>query len=397
MKSLYFDCINGISGDMTLGAFLDLGVPLSYLKKELKKLPLTSYSITKTKTKRCSIEGTKVNIKIKESHHHRTYTDIVSLINKSTLSKSVKNQSIEIFKTLAVAEGRVHGINFKSVHFHEVGAVDSIIDIVGTAICLDYMKIDKVYSSSIPLGGGTVKCAHGTMPIPAPATLKMITGFEIKKSTLESELTTPTGAAIVATLTKKSTALPDMTITGSGIGIGSKDFKGIPNITRIIVGTDSTAVKKNTNPPNNEEPVIQIESNIDDSTPEVMGYLIEKLLKNKAIDAFVIPITMKKNRPAFLLTVLTTEKLKDKLTAIIFNESSTIGLRWFPANRECLDRELVKVVTKYGPINIKISYKDGNIVNIAPEFEDCSKIAKKTGIAIKTVLDLAITSYNKAK
>ncbi len=244
MKSLHFDCINGISGDMVLGAFTHQAVTTSYLKKELKKLPITGYTITSSKVKRSSISANKINIKIFENHHHRTYKDIESLINKSKLSKNIKETSIAIFKTLAVAEGKVHGLSFNKVHFHEVGAVDSIIDIVGTAICLDYLAIETVTSSPLPLGGGAVRCQHGQMPVPAPATLEMISGFKIKKSKLEYELTTPTGAAIVKTLAGKSSSLPTMTIIGSGIGAGSKDFKDVPNILRIIIGETESKNKK---------------------------------------------------------------------------------------------------------------------------------------------------------
>ena len=379
MKIAYFDCCSGISGDMVLGALIDMGLDIRILRRELSKLRIRDYSISASKAKRHHITGTSFKVKFKESRHHRTFTDIKNLINKSKLSAKVKELSVSIFFNLAKAEAKVHGCKVSEVHFHEVGAVDSIVDIVGTAVGVEQLGTERIYASALPLGSGWVETAHGRMPVPAPAALELLRGVPVIASSVKSELTTPTGAAIIKTIAKGFGNMPQIKIEKIGYGIGTRDFEQIPNILRIVTGEGSGG----------QEKLIMIETNIDDMNPQIYDYLMTRLFKKGALDVFLTPIQMKKGRPAVLLNVLCNEDKKAQVMDIIFEETTTIGIRTCEVNRYCLERGTSEVVTPYGKVKVKISQKNGKPINIQPEYEDCRKIAEKKNVPLKKVMDSA--------
>lgn len=379
MKTAYFDCCSGISGDMVLGALIDMGLDINILRRELSKLHIGNYSLSESKAKRHHITGTSFKVRFKESRHHRTFTDIKNLISKSKLSAKVKELSISIFFNLAKAEAKVHSCKVSEVHFHEVGAVDSIVDIVGTAVGIEQLGVERIYASALPLGSGWVETAHGRMPVPAPAALELLRGVPVIPSPVKSELTTPTGAAIIKTIAKGFGNMPQMKIEKTGYGIGTRDFEQIPNILRIVTGEGSGGPEK----------LIMIETNIDDMNPQIYDYLMTRLFKKGALDVFLTPIQMKKGRPAVLLNVLCNEDKKAQVMDIIFEETTTIGIRTCEVNRYCLERGTSEVVTPYGKVKVKISQKNGKPVNIQPEYEDCRKIAEKKNAPLKKVMDSA--------
>ncbi|MEE8574930.1 MAG: nickel pincer cofactor biosynthesis protein LarC [Thermodesulfobacteriota bacterium] len=387
MKILYFDCPAGISGDMVLGAMLDLGaLDLDSLVAELKKLPLSGYTVKVAKEQRMGITGTRVTVELNEiDKERRSFKDIRALISDSDLSEEVKSLALSIFTTLAVAEAKVHGVDLDDVHFHEVGATDSIVDIVGAAILFTALKPGKVLVSTLALGGGMVETRHGPMPVPAPATLEIIKGLSTLAAAVEAELTTPTGAAIIKTLsTGVSVPMPRMKIKGAGYGVGSRDFKEVPNLLRVIVG-ECEGEGKTPSPSSGK--VVVIETNIDDMNPELSGYLIEKLMGEGALDAYFTPVQMKKSRPGTLLTVLSNEAEKDGLIDTIFRESTAIGVRFYPAARRVLERKIVKVSTCYGEFSVKVSMLQGKPVSFKPEFEELKKVAESEGIVLKELFD----------
>ncbi len=390
MKTLHIDTPMGISGDMFLAALIDLGVPKRLILKEIKKLPIKPSEIdvrTGTVT-RHSIKAVTFRVRVVETKRHRTFATIKKLIRSSKLTKEVADLSVAIFKVIAEAEGSVHGISPEKVHFHEVGAMDSIIDIVGAAVALDSLGIERVTASAIPFGEGWTKTMHGVLPIPAPATAEILKGVPISPSMAPFELTTPTGAAILKVLAESFGPLGPMTIEKIGYGGGKKDFKGAANILRVFLG-DSTAAAHSTHSRRNvkgQEPLNIIETNIDDMTPQVAGYLMERLFAAGAIEAYFTPVQMKKNRPGVLLTTLTTSKLKNTLLDIIFDESTSIGVRTYPVDRVCLERSTIKVSSGYGVVKVKISSRNGKVVNAQPEYEDCKRIAKRKGVALKKVI-----------
>jgi uncharacterized protein (TIGR00299 family) protein len=385
MKTIYFDCPTGISGDMCLGAFVDLGVDIERIKKELKKLPVKGYTITATRQRRQGIAGTRFRVKTSRATRQRTYEDIKRLIEKSGLSAEVKRLSLEIFKNLAKAESKVHAVALNKVHFHEVGAVDSIVDVVGTAVAVTSLGSVRVRSSAIPLGSGWVKTEHGRLPVPAPATLELARGLPVVPSPINSELTTPTGAAIIKTLVEGFGGIPPVTVEATGYGIGGKDFKEAPNLVRIIMGEEDVK----------GENLVQMETNIDDMSPQIAGHLMERLLKAGALEVFFTPVQMKKSRPGLLLTILTEQKNRGKLLDIVFSESTTIGVRSYPVERRCLERKFEKVKTRWGTVRVKVSLKDGKPVNLQPEYEDCKALAEKRKVPLKTVIEAARQAAEK--
>lgn len=391
MRILYLDCPTGISGDMFLASLIDLGVDYKKILKELKKLSVDKIDVEIRKEVRHSISGTSFRVKIHEAHHHRTFKDIKAIINKSPLKPSVKDLSEKIFRIIAEAEGKIHGIPADKVHFHEVGAMDSIIDIVGAAVAIDLLKVDKVTASPVPLGSGRADTMHGMIPIPAPATVEILRGVPVAESGIPFELTTPTGAAILKAIASSFGPMPAMTIEAAGYGAGKKDFRESANLLRSIVGSvdEDRAAEGG-------ERLLALETNIDDMNPQIAGYLLEKLLSAGALDAFYTPVHMKKSRPGVLLTVLTDEGKKQGLLDMIFDESTSIGVRAYPVERFCLERKIVKVKTEYGTIRVKVSLRKGKAVNAQPEYEDIKAAAEKKKIPLKRVLDAARAAALKA-
>ncbi|MDP3026029.1 MAG: nickel pincer cofactor biosynthesis protein LarC [candidate division Zixibacteria bacterium] len=375
MKISYFDCFSGIAGDMIIGALLDAGLEISALKKELKKLPLTGYQIKAFKTEKKGIKGTKFEVKAPEEKIHRNLKDIFKIIDKSSLDKKIRDDSKKIFRRLAEAEAKVHGVSVDKIHFHEVGGVDAIIDIVGAVIGLDILKVDKIYSSPLSFGKGYVKFSHGKFPVPAPATVELCKDIPVRYADIEGELVTPTGAAIVTTLADFSPRL-DLKIEKVGYGAGSADLKEIPNLLRVVIGQKEQDLE--------QDEILVLETNIDNTTPEVLGYLTEKLLQKGALDVYLVPIIMKKGRPGTILSVLCNANKLNELSSIIFSETGTIGFRTQFHLRKKLPRKIEVVNTRFGKARVKvITY--GEKVHISPEFEDCRALADKNKIALREV------------
>ena len=379
----YFDCFSGISGNMVLGALIDAGLRVDYLKKEIKKLKLKDYKIKISKVTMGHLVGTHVAVQVK-SDVKRGLKDITSIINKSSLDKTVKEESIRIFKRLAQAESRVHNIPESRLHFHEVGDTDSIIDIVGAVIGLKKLGVEKIYCSPVHLGRGFVKCGAGILPVPAPATMELLKGVPVYGRDIEYELVTPTGAAIISTLSAGFGDIPPMKYEAIGYGAGSSQLE-IPNMLRVMLGSPQKLYAEDT--------VKVIEANIDDMNPQVYDYLMERLFKEGALDVFLTQILMKKNRPAVLLSVLCKACDTDRILPVIFDETTTLGVRIYEAHRKKLFRKINTVKTKYGNVRVKTGSSGNDLKNIAPECEDCRKLALKNKVSIKEVFLEAKRSY----
>jgi uncharacterized protein (TIGR00299 family) protein len=364
---------------MNLGAMLDLGIEESYLKSELDKLNLRGWEIKVEKAQRHGIHGTKVTVKqTMHEHAHRHLSDIEKIIDGSSLGGDVKELSMKIFRKIAVAEAKVHGIPVEEVHFHEVGAIDSIVDITGAAICYAALKPDAVFVSEIELGSGFVKCDHGNLPVPAPATAEIVKGMPVRTGGVGFEATTPTGAAILSALGTGFGSTQAVKITRTGYGVGHKDHPDIPNLLRVSLGetvSNSATGHK----------ALLIESNIDDMNPEFYDHISERLFKAGASDVYFSQIIMKKGRPGVVLKVICETGLEDAVKDIIFKESTTLGIRIFEFRKETLAREFGKISTVYGEITIKKSFYENLPVSVKPEYEDCKRIASEKGIPVKEV------------
>lgn len=379
MRILYYDCFAGISGDMNLGALIDLGVDPGHLKSELEKLNIEGFHLEIKSDARRGISGTKADVIIEnqENEQHRHLRHIEELINASELPDSVKLNALKIFDLIAVAEAKVHNISKEKVHFHEVGALDSIADIVGAAICIDYLKPDKILSSPIQLGGGTVKCAHGIMPVPAPATAEIIKGVPVRSGLVNHEATTPTGAAILVAMVDEFTEQSSFPITKTGYGIGYKDSE-VPNVLRVFLSEDDTAHTDTTE-------AIILECNIDDMNPEHYPFVIEALFEAGASDAWLTPIIMKKARPAVCLSVLCKQELGNAMKDVIFTHTTSLGIRENKVSKNMLQRTESLVETHYGPVRIKQSSYKGKIIRSKPEYEDCKALAQKHNVSISEI------------
>lgn len=382
-KILYYDCFAGISGDMNLGALVDLGVDQNYLVKELGKLNIEGFSLEVHRDIRKGISGTKVTVVIdnQDNEKHRHLHHIEELINNSTLSENIKSKSLAIFNLVAEAEAKVHNISKEKVHFHEVGALDSIADIVGAAICQEQLEVDEIQASPVQLGGGYVKCAHGLMPVPAPATAEIVAKMPVKTGLVDYEATTPTGAAILAATVDDFSSQMDMTITKTGYGIGQRDGE-IPNVLRVYLA--ESFIEKEVNDLCIEKAVM-LECNMDDMNPEWYTHVTALLFEAGAADVFTTPIVMKKSRPGQMLGVLCDPVIAGTLKEIIFKETSSIGLREYAVQKSLLRREMLVVNTRYGEVEVKRSYYGGLVVNEKPEFEQCRMLAEKHGISLEAV------------
>ncbi|MFA5329214.1 MAG: nickel pincer cofactor biosynthesis protein LarC [Prolixibacteraceae bacterium] len=381
MRILYYDCFAGISGDMNLGAMIDLGVDPEYLKSELQKLNIEGFHLEVQKDIRRGVSGTKATVVIEnpDNEKHRHLRHVEELVNQSSLSPEVKAMSLKIFDLIAVAEGKVHNISKERVHFHEVGALDSIADIVGAAICLDFLKVDRVMAAPIQLGGGMVKCAHGLMPVPAPATTEIVQNVPVKTGLVQHEATTPTGAAILVATVDEFTERLDFQIDKIAYGIGQRDVSEVPNVLRVYLSeskkTDQTSL----------EEAWMLECNIDDMNPEWYDHLFGKLFDAGASDVFLTPIIMKKSRPANRLSVLCSKNLAPEMKSIIFNNSTTIGLREYPVTKTALKRQEKEIETELGKVRVKYSYFQGKEIRFKPEFEDLKKLAAQHGLSLNEV------------
>ncbi len=391
MKIIGYDCFSGISGDMNLGAMIDLGIDKTFLIDELNKLKLPGWELQIQKDQRHGITGTKVTVKqTRHEHAHRYMSDIEKIINDSTLDNKTKELSRKIFMKIAQAEATVHGTSVDHIHFHEVGAVDSIIDVVGAAICFNALNVDAVHVSTVELGGGLVKCDHGTLPVPAPATAEIIKGIPVKTGGVDFEATTPTGAAIIASLATSFSPDLALAIEKTGYGVGHKEHKDVPNLLRVFIG--ETIV----NPVSGHE-ALQIECNIDDMNPEFFEYISDRLFKAGASDVFFSNIIMKKGRPGIVLNVICETESAGTLKDIIFTESTSLGIRTFPFRKDTLVRKFETFATVYGDVTVKRSYYNGKEVSFKPEYEECKRIAAEKMIPVKEVYNNIIALLQAGK
>lgn len=391
MRLLFFDAFAGVSGDMTVGALLALGVDLERLRGELAVLPLSGYAVRASEKLVHGIRACKFDVDVEalahdhgDAHAHRAYGDIRAMISASALPARVRELALAIFARLAEAESRVHGVPADAVTFHEVGAVDSIVDIVATAIGLVALEVESVYVSALPLGSGTVKSQHGVIPVPAPATVELLRGFPVRVGDGTGELVTPTGAAIVAALAKPGMGLPPMAIEAVGYGAGTRTLADRPNLLRLLLGRAAAAASG--------DELVEIATNIDDSSPELYEHVIEQLFAAGARDVWLTPAQMKKNRPGIALHVLAEPASREAIAALVMRETSAIGVRFHSVQRRILSREQITVGTEYGAVQVKIARAPDGTVNVAPEYDDCRRIARERGVPLKLVYQAAIAA-----
>jgi len=382
MKVAYGDLIGGISGDMFVGALLDLGLPLEKLKQELKKIPSLNYRLEVTKKSLHSIRATRFRVICAKREPERSWKQIRSLIQQSSLDPGVKEKGLAIFARLAEAEGKIHGVAPDKVHFHEVGATDSIVDITAAAVGCQELKIDSLYFSPVPLGRGVTRSRHGPLPLPGPATLELLRGLPVQWIELDGETVTPTGAAIIATLGSRLGDAPQMIVEKIGYGAGEKEFSDRPNVLRLVLGQDDKGWE--------QDEMLVMETNIDDMNPEFYDYVLDRLFAAGARDVFLSPIQMKKNRPGTLLSVITEPAHKDKIVEILFRETSTIGIRYYPVKRMVLKRASKRVKTRFGTVKVKIIEEPDGTKRATPEYEDLRRIAEAKKIPLKALYDAVL-------
>ncbi len=396
---------------MVLGALVDCGVEIERLEAQLRRLPLTGWQISAEKVQRQAIGATKVHVKVgrehersgdhaphaHEAHHehhpHRSLAEILRMIESAKLAPRAAERAERIFRRLGEAEAKVHRIDVENVHFHEVGAVDSIIDIVGAAVGFELAGIDEFACSRMDVGGGRVKTEHGILPVPAPATAELLRGAPAFSSGVERELVTPTGAAIATTLATQFGRMPEMRVSAVGYGAGSADLAEQPNVLRFFIGE---AISARTGE-RAEQTITVMEANVDDMSPQIYGYFVERALAAGALDVFSTPVQMKKNRPGQLVTLLCEPGVADRLADLLFRETTSIGIRTYEVQRRCLAREILPVETPLGTVRMKISRMNGTVLNAAPEFEDCQKIAVEKGVPLKQVLAAANFHFEKQR
>lgn len=386
---LYFDCFSGISGDMTLGALIDLGVPVPWLREKLTSLPLSGFDLTAADVAYNGIRAKRVEV-ADDGRVQRNYAVIRDLIAQSPLAANVRERALGIFGRLAAAEAGVHGCPLEEVHFHEIGGVDSIVDIVGTALCLDYLGVTQVAASPVPTGSGFVDCSHGRLPIPAPATAALLKGVPVSGSDVAWELTTPTGAAIVTGLAQSFGPIPPMTLKGVGYGAGSRNLEPGPNLLRALVGESGRASA----PGIRQESILVVEAGIDDMNPEFFGFVMERLFEAGALDVCWIPVHMKKNRPGTLLQALCAPDRLNDIVELILTETSTLGVRHYEAGRHILDREIVTVESSFGPVPVKRVSRPPHPAHHVPEYEVCRRIALERKLPLRRVYETVLREAN---
>jgi uncharacterized protein (TIGR00299 family) protein len=390
MKLAYFDCFSGISGDMTLGALVDAGCAVEELRAGLRGLQIPGWDLTARKVWKNGMAATYVKVVTEDQAKHRSLSVILEILQNSQLAPVVRDRAAAVFQKLGEAEARVHDVPLEKIHFHEVGAVDAIVDIVGASIGFHAMGIESFACSALNVGGGTVKMAHGVLPIPAPATANLLLGKPTYSNGVQQELVTPTGAAIVATLCDSFGPQPPMSVSAIGYGAGTADLEGQPNVVRILVGEASEKTVAGF-----DEEIAVIEANLDDMNPQIYGYFSERALGAGALDVYTTPVQMKKNRPGTLLTVLCKPQDTNALMSLIFAETTTFGARSYRAERRVLPREWVNVATDFGDVRIKVSRMNGRILHVAPEYDDCRRLAVEKNVPLQRVITAAMRSYEK--
>ena len=392
MKLAYFDCFSGISGDMTLGALVDAGCSADLLRSELRALRVSGWELSTEKVWKNGMSATYVRVRTEDQQKHRSLGTILEILKSSPLAPPVRERASAIFQKLGEAEAHVHDAPIEKVHFHEVGAVDAIVDIVGACIGFHALSIERFACSPLNVGGGTAKMAHGILPVPAPATARLLHGAPTFSNGVQRELVTPTGAAIVATLCDSFGPQPPMTVSAIGYGAGTADLEGQPNVVRIMIG--ETAEKSTAAL---DEEISIIEANLDDMNPQIYGYVLEKALSAGALDVYTTALQMKKNRPGTLLTILCRPEDAGKMMSLVFAETTTLGVRTHRAQRRILPREWVSVATTYGDVRIKLSRSNGHILHAAPEYDDCRKLAVEKQVPLQQVINEALRKYESGK
>lgn len=379
MKTLYFDCFAGASGDMILGALVGAGVDPQALSQQLSLLDVSGYEIEFETVNRSGLSATRAHVRTGHEHAHRHLSDILKIINASRLSDGVKARAARIFTRLAEAEARVHNEPVEKIHFHEVGALDAIIDVTGACIGFELMGVERFVCSALHVGSGTVKMAHGTFPVPPPAVAELLKGVPVYSTEITGELVTPTGAAIIKTVCETFGPLPLMRIERTGYGAGSREYENFPNVLRVHLGDDEGDAAGTT------ERLLVIETNIDDMSPQLFGYVMEQALENGALDCYLTPVQMKKNRPGVLLSILCRPATREAMTELLFRETTTLGVRCYEVERRALERETVRVETPFGAIDVKVARLNGRAVNEMPEYEQCRAAAQAAGVALRVV------------
>ena len=395
MRSAYFDCFSGAAGDMIVGSLLAAGCDFEALSAELASLDLQGYSLRAEPVSVGGLAGIQFSVDVAAGeHHHRSLSSILEMIDRAKISPRAAQRAKDIFTRLGTAEAKIHNCSIEQIHFHEVGGVDSIIDIVGTCIALELMGIDRVTCSAIPLGSGVIECEHGTLPVPAPATAELLVGAVTVPGEGSGEMTTPTAAAVFATLSESFGPPPSMTVAAIGYGAGTRDVGPLPNLLRVFI---TTADDTSDDSSDQVDTVVEITANIDDSSGEVLGVTLENLLAAGALDAWATPIYMKKSRPAWMLAAICTLAHEAKIERLIFNETSTFGLRKRICRRTKLARSFCTVETQFGPVLIKIGCLDGKGITASPEFADCAVAAQAHHVAVAEVMAVASDAYRKAQ
>jgi len=390
----YFDCFSGISGDMTLGALLDLGVPLEWLKKTIASIPIDGFDIAVSSTYRSGIRGNLVEVLADNRQKERTFSVIRSIIEKSPLTDNVKSTSTAIFEKIAIVEAKIHGCDPQEVHFHELGGIDAMVDIIGTVLCLEYLGIKQVIASNIPLGKGFVSCQHGKLPIPAPATLAILKDVPVYGTQIDHELVTPTGAAIIVTLSQSFGPLPEMMIKQIGYGAGQRDLSSRPNLLRVITGEQKTPMingRENLQ----IDTVWIVETCIDDMNPEVFGFVMDRLFEDGVLDVYWIPIYMKKNRPGTMVQILCHTERREAIVRRILSETTSLGIRYYEAQRQTLVRDELNINSSFGTIPVKRVRDPLGNIRLVPEYEVCKRIALERDMPLRVVYDTIIKEAAK--
>jgi uncharacterized protein (TIGR00299 family) protein len=391
MKTLYFDCFAGASGDMILGALVGVGVDSRALVEQLSLLDVSGYEVNFETVDRSGISATHAKVRTAHEHAHRHLGDILKIIYESGLSDGVKNRAARIFSRLAEAEAHIHNVPVEKIHFHEVGALDAIIDVVGACIGFELLDIERFACSELHVGSGMVEMAHGRFPVPPPAVAELLKDAPVYSTDIKGELVTPTGAAIISTLCREFGPLPKMKIERTGYGAGTREYEKFPNVLRLMLGDD--AVSETTS----DERLIVVETNIDDMSPQVYGHVLDEALKRGALDCYFTPVQMKKNRPGVLISILCRPAERDAMCELLLAETTTLGVRFYEVLRRALERETVSVETEFGAIDVKVARLDGRIVKEMPEYEQCRAAAQKFNVSLLTIEAAARASFLKSQ
>lgn len=389
MRTLYFDCFAGASGDMILGALVGVGVDPRMLKEQLSLLDVSGYEINFETVDRSGISATHARVRVPHEHAHRHLGDILKIIYDSRLSDGVKDRAARIFSRLAEAEARVHNVAVEQIHFHEVGALDAIVDVVGACIGFELLKVERFACSALHVGSGMVEMAHGRFPVPPPAVAEILKDMPIYSTDIVGELVTPTGAAIISTVCVEFGQLPEMKVERTGYGAGTREYQKFPNVLRLMVGDDAAAEAMS------DERLLIIETNIDDMSPQIYGHVMDEAFRLGALDCYFAPVQMKKNRPGVLLSILCRLSERDAMCELLLRETTTLGVRFYEVMRRALEREMVRVETEFGAIDVKVARLGGRIVKEMPEYEQCRAAAAKACVALRTVEEAARTSFLK--